>query len=82
MKQFDCNWPAPVAVSRGEPIEKDMVNLSELPPEERRRAFDRMKECNPELAGFVERMGGAFGRLELYVDEETADQVGVRHDAG
>lgn len=81
MKQFNCNWPAPVKVSRGEPPEKDMVNLSELPPDERRRAFARMKERNPELAGFVERMGIEFGRIELHVDKETADQVGVSRDA-
>lgn len=82
MKQFNCNWPAPVKVSRGDPIEKGMVNLSELPPEERRRAFARMKDQQPELARFVERMGIEFGRLELHVDKDTADQVGVRRDAG
>jgi len=51
------------------------VNLSALPIEQRKAAFDGLKREAPELAGFVQAMAAEFGKVELSVDPETADRV-------
>lgn len=80
--QFCPNWPMPVAVADGPPPEQDMVNLSALDPVEKREAFKRLKDSDPDLAEFVSAMGRSFGRFELYVDKQTAARVGGKPKQG
>lgn len=75
--QFNPNWPTPIHTTRENPL-RDKVNLSRLDPEEKRKAFERLKEAEPGIAEFVEQMHGTFGKSDLYIDKQTADRLGVR----
>lgn len=78
--QFNPNWPAPVKIARGPMPERDMVKLSALDTDAKRKAFQEMKAQEPGMADFIERMHNTFGRSELFVDHATAEQLGVRRD--
>ena len=77
--QFNPNWPAPAEVARDDL--RDHVNVSRLPAEDKRRAFEAMKEKEPGMADFVSQMHQTFGRSELLVDPETAKRLGVGGDS-
>lgn len=76
--QFNPNWPAPMPTAKGPDAERDMVKLSALDTKAKREAFERMKTEEPGLAEFVERMHNTFGRSELFVDQATAERLGVK----
>jgi hypothetical protein len=75
--QFNPNWPAPAEITRQRP-ERDMVNLSRLDSAAKRAAFERMRREDPGLADFISRMHKTFGRSELFVDQATAERLGVK----
>ena len=76
-QQFNPNWPMPVETTREHPT-RDQVSLSKLDTEEKRQAFERLKEEEPGMADFVSRMHKTFGKSELFVDEATAERLGVK----
>ena len=77
--QFNPNWPHPVAPARDDL--SDHVNVSRLPADQKRQAFERMKQEEPGMAEFIGQMHGTFGRSELLVDPETAKRLGVGGDS-
>lgn len=70
-------WPKSVPVARGRCTE-GLTNLSSLDQAERARAFAGLKRQQPELAGLVTRIGKRFGKVELFVDAQTAEALGVQ----
>lgn len=72
------NWPAPMPTAKGPKPERDMVQLSALDTDAKRQAFERMKAEEPGMADFIQRMSQTFGRSELFVDQDTAQRLGVK----
>lgn len=70
------DWPTPVPTVHGRATE-GLTNLSRLDHAARARAFAGLKAQQPELASMVGRMAQRFGKLELYVDHQTAQALGV-----
>jgi hypothetical protein len=70
------DWPTAVPISR-ERLKHGMTCLSDLPIEQRKRAMQALRTQEPDLANLLTRMGGTFGRLRLWTDNETTKRLGV-----
>lgn len=76
-RRDEAEWPTPINSVRGR-LTDGMSNLSRLDQTARAQAFAGLKTQQPELANLVGRMAKRFGKLELYVDSQTAKALGVR----
>ena len=72
------NWPAPMLVAKGRKPERDMVNLSTLDTEAKRRAFQKMRQHEPGVAEFLAQMARSFGPSTTFIDTDTAKRLGVK----
>lgn len=65
------NWPTPCRVEK-----MDVVNLSELPADQKRAVFNGMSQDERDLhAKMMKKLGGTFGDVSLTMDRQRAREL-------